>query len=277
MSSVTDDDACLAAELNTRGIEVTALPWDATADWAAFDAVVLRSCWDYHLRHEEFSRWIGRLERAGVNLWNPAAVVRWNLHKRYLLDADRAGVRIPPTRWINRGDATASLAAIMAMEGWGEVVVKPAISASATETFRAAAPILVATEERFRVLAAAHDLLVQEFLPDIGQAGEWSMLFFGGEFSHAVLKRPASGDFRVQEELGGRATAMVPPAALLEAAKRAMSIIPGDTLYVRVDGIASSAGFVLMELECIEPRVYLLEDAQAAARMTDALVARLRV
>ncbi|MES2177235.1 MAG: hypothetical protein V4550_05165 [Gemmatimonadota bacterium] len=112
MSEITDDDAVLAAALRTRDCDVVAAPWDADVAWESFDAVVLRSCWDYHHRADEFRCWIADCVAKGVNLWNPAVVVEWNLHKAYLRDAWRAGVRVPATRWIGVG-ADVRLATIL--------------------------------------------------------------------------------------------------------------------------------------------------------------------
>ncbi|MES2177236.1 MAG: hypothetical protein V4550_05170 [Gemmatimonadota bacterium] len=154
--------------------------------------------------------------------------------------------------------------------------MKPAISASATNTFRISHPPLDDAEARFERLSAHQDMLVQRFLPEVSRDGEWSLVFFAGVFSHAVLKRPGTADFRVQEELGGRATALTPAPELLRAAAVATGLIPGDWLYVRVDGVVVEGEFVLMELECLEPRLYFLDDSMAATRCAEALFSRLK-
>ncbi|HEU0106140.1 MAG TPA: hypothetical protein VFT38_08215, partial [Vicinamibacteria bacterium] len=199
---------------------VDPLLWDAPGvDGAGFDAVIVRSVWDYHLRPVEFLGWVETLERAGTLLLNPPAVLRWNHHKSYLRDLEARGVATVPTVWLERG-AEADLGGLLADRGWAEAVVKPAISASAHETWLTSRSRVSTDEGRLRGLLLAGDALVQPVVPEVRSKGEWSLIFLGGEWSHAMLKRPRDGDFRVQEELGGRAWLEEPPAALVAEARR---------------------------------------------------------
>jgi glutathione synthase/RimK-type ligase-like ATP-grasp enzyme len=216
---------------------------DRAIDWRAFDLVIVRSCWDYHLRIAEFRAWIYELEKDGVRLLNPPDVLRWNMHKGYLLELQSKGVLIPKTTLI---------------DDRGDVVVKPAISASAHATQR-----------------MSGDIVLQEFVPEVLAAGEWSLMFFDRIFSHAVKKLPKAGDFRTQEELGGASTAMLPPAHVLAAADRVLGCVDDDILYARVDMVEREAGVTLMELELIEPGLFLEKDAVAARRFASAIAARI--
>ena len=238
------DDLELESELQSLGIDAQPAVWsDRDILWRDFDVVVVRSCWDYHFRIAEFRAWIYELETDGVQLLNPPDVLRWNMHKGYLLELQDKGVLIPKTTLI--GDR-------------GDVVVKPAVSASAHATQR-----------------MSGDIILQEFVSEVLANGEWSLIFFDRVFSHAVKKLPKSGDFRVQEELGGASTAMLPPQHVLEAADRALGHVADQLLYARVDMVERENGVALMELELIEPSLFLVKDAVAARRFASAIAARI--
>jgi hypothetical protein len=268
---LTPDDRLLASEVRRRGAEVVSVLWDDdSVDWGVFDSLVLRSVWDYHHRVDEFRAWLDRLERARVRVWNPIPMVRWNLHKSYLEELAGAGIPVVPTVRLARG-SLADLGALLAEKGWARAVVKPAISASAHETWLLEIAEAGERQARFAALLAERDLLVQRFEPAVRERGEWSLLFFGGVYSHAMLKRPGAGDFRVQEELGGSSTLTEPPEGLVEQAQRILARWSEPPLYARVDGIDLDGTFTLMELELIEPVLFLGSHPQAPARLADAL------
>jgi glutathione synthase/RimK-type ligase-like ATP-grasp enzyme len=152
-------------------------------------------------------------------------------------------------------------------------VVKPLVSASAWRTFVTETGTAVVDERAWRELLGGSDGMVQEFIPEVQTAGEWSLIFFGGAFSHAVLKRPRAGDFRVQAELGGTAVLAEPPGALLDGARKVLALVEEPLLFARVDGVERNGGFLLMELELIEPQLFLGADVGAPARFADAIVA----
>lgn len=269
---LADDDRLAAEEIARRGSRVEPAVWDdPSVDWSGFDRIVLRSCWDYHLRLPEFLGWLGSLERAGAPVWNPPAVVRGNADKGYLVELAAAGVPVVPTVRVDRGTA-ADLAAILDERGWTEAVVKPAVSASAFLTRRIRREETAEAQGDFDHLLTLSAALVQPFLPEIRSRGEWSLLFFAGELSHAVLKRPGAGDFRVQTELGGNALAQKPSPALVAQARRVLERIPGPWLYARVDGVEVDGTFLLMELELIEPSLFLACDPEAPARFASAVL-----
>ncbi|HEV7783952.1 MAG TPA: hypothetical protein VGQ28_01380, partial [Thermoanaerobaculia bacterium] len=218
-AGLTADDRLAVTELTRRGAEVQPALWDDPAvDWSSFDRVVLRSCWDYHLRLPEFLDWLDRMEQSAVPLWNPPPLVRVNADKAYLEPLAAAGAPVVPTLRVEKGEP-ANLAAILAERGWSEAVVKPAVSASAFRTRRLRQEEAGSAQEDFAGMLAGSAVLVQPFVPEIQTRGEWSFLFFAGEFSHAVLKRPRDGDFRVQHELGGSTALERPAQALVEQAR----------------------------------------------------------
>jgi hypothetical protein len=276
--NLSEDDRLLVAPLAERGIRAEAAAWDdPVVKWDAYDALVVRSTWNYHTAVDAFRAWIDRIDALGIPTWNPPSMLRWNASKTYLRDLAARGVDVVPTRWIDRGSGS-NLRAVLGEAGWLDAVVKPAISASAYETWRVSALNLAPGEEaRFRSLIAAGDVMVQPFLPELTRHGEWSLMFIAGEFSHAVIKRPRPGDFRVQHEHGGSAEWRIPPAYALATAREIMSLAPGRSLYARVDGVDIGGQFVLVELEMLEPSMFLATDASAPARFADALIQTLRV
>ena len=269
LPGLTADDRLAAAALVRRGWAVEPAIWDDPAvPWPAYSAAIVRSTWDYHHRPAAFLTWIERMEAAGVPLWNPPAVLRWNLDKRYLGELERRGIAVVPTRIVPKGSGM-TLAATLHACGWDDVVVKPAVSASAYETWRSSSRRAGGDAARFAALLDAGDVLVQPYQPAI-EAGEWSLCFFGGAFSHAVLKRPRSGEFRVQSELGGTLSIEHPPPSLVAEAAAVTALIPGGWLYARVDACSVRGSLLLMELELIEPTLFFHADPAAADRFATA-------
>ena len=270
----TTDDALLATLARARGHTLTWVQWDdASVDLRKFDAAILRSTWDYFQRIPEFLIWLERCESQGVRLFNPVSQVRWNLHKRYLLELERKGIPTAPL-WVGTQGESTTLAAVVASLGTEDVVVKPAISGGAWHTFRVLGMADGEREAKFAEQLAARDVLVQAFLPEIAERGEWSLLYFGGRFSHAVLKRARAGDFRVQHVHGGTIEAREASAALRGLADRTMEVGAPDALYARVDVVESAAGLRLMELEVIEPWLYFEQGPGSPERFLDALELR---
>ncbi|MBK8556020.1 MAG: hypothetical protein IPL65_09775 [Lewinellaceae bacterium] len=257
-------------------IEIHAVPWDDTeVDWSDFDALILRGCWDYHRRLPEFLAWLAHCEQQGIAVFNPIPLVRWNLDKHYLAELEQKGVAIPPTQWLEPGQ-TCDLSALLKNQGWEKAVVKPAVSLGAWNTWviqpeSAAADTLRANA----LLQEGISLLVQPFLPEVQDEGEWSLLFFQGKFSHALLKRPAGGDFRVQHIHGGTLHQAEAPEWMISQAQGMVDALPLLPLYARVDGIRRNDQFLLMELELIEPVLYLSQGRGAAQAWANAIKDRM--
>jgi glutathione synthase/RimK-type ligase-like ATP-grasp enzyme len=269
-ASLTEDDRLLVEPLQARDIAAQAAVWsDSSRRWADYDAVILRSCWDYHLRVAEFLQWIAALEKDGVRLWNPPAMICWNANKTYLRDLESRGVPIVPTFW---PEDHVDLREVLDAHGWEKAVVKPRVSATAHRTR------LISLNDADSVQTLLEDLLrgpgvmVQEFMNDIQTSGEWSLIFFSGEFNHAVIKTPKAGDFRVQHDFGGAERSARAPSAMIDAASRILAALDTVPLYARVDGVESNGQFLLMELELIEPALFLSRNADAPERFARAIV-----
>ena len=237
---------------------------DPSVDWAAFDAVVIRSTWDYPTRLPEFLAWLDRLP---VPVHNPSEVLRTNADKCYLKALREAGVPTVPTLWLAPG---ARLGAAMAAVGWPEAVVKPVVSAGARETRRVRIEEALARD----LCAPDEPCMLQPFWELVAERGEWSLLYFGGRYSHAVRKRPAPRDFRVQEMFGGVTTSERPPSRV-RAAAEAVIAAAGPLAYARVDLFDTDEGPQVVEVELIEPCLFLGYDPLAPTRFAQALRALL--
>ena len=268
-------DQLLAPALAKLGVHAEPLVWsNSDAPWQDFDTVIIRSCWDYHLRFGEFLAWLDRLAASGVVVWNSSSLVRWNAHKRYLLDLAQRGVATIPTLIVPRGGAD-DVGPIVAAQGWTRFVLKPVVSASGYETHAFETPLTADAIETIARVTALGDILLQPFATEVARDGEYSFIFIDGEFSHAALRRAPPSDFRVQPKYGGTVERVDAPAALVMQAAQAIRVLPERPLYARVDGIARDGAFLLMELELIEPNLFLGESVGAADRFARAIVDRL--
>ena len=266
LPDLTASDAVLCSALEARGATVTAAPWDVMRVEAG-SLVCPRSTWDYYLHWPEFRDWITAVaERPGAT-WNPPETLLWNADKIYLRELEAAGVALPRTRWFEPGDRP-DRAAFAEVCDDGKAVLKPRISGTAYATF-VVGPDAELALPQWRPLEQWGSLL-QAFVPEIS-GGEISLIFLAGAFSHAVLKRPAAGEFRVQNDHGGTVEPLVPGAALLAFAGRALAASGRPWLYARVDVVETAAGPVLMELELLEPDLFFAESPAGAERLADAL------
>jgi len=271
LPDIHDDDGLAADVLRDRGIPVVSAVWDEpAADWRRYRCVVIRSTWDYHHHQDRYAAWLRRCADDGVRLWNPPATVLANMNKRYLSDLEQRGVDVVPTEYLDVGHGQ-SLRGLLERRGWDQAVVKPAVSASAYRTWRTTTATADRDQAAFEEDSARHEVLVQPHVDEIATRGEWSLVFFAGQYSHATIKRPAAGDFRVQEELGGHSAPAEPPDHVIESARHILSLSPSPLLYARVDGIERGQRFMLMELEINEPYLFLGSSPGAAARFANAI------
>ncbi len=264
------DDHLAADELEARGWQVNTLPWTIRdVDWSAYDAVIVRSTWDYHKNVEAFFEVMEQIEQSDAQLFNSVDLMQWNADKRYLADLAERGVPTVPTvfgRRLEAGDA----AHFRVLLECDQLVIKPIHGANAEGAFRIASDLAPeAAVQRFR----SDHFMAQVFASSVQSEGEFSLFFFGGAFSHAIQKVPKAGDFRVQEEHGGAITPWEPEPSALEAATQSLTAIEQSTLYARVDLVRSNdlGEWWLMELEVIEPSMYFRMDDHAAVRFADAL------
>jgi len=269
------DDGLLREKLATRGMEAASVTWDREgAELAGFDACIVRSTWDYHEKHEKFLAWTRQVE-AAMPLWNDAETIAWNSNKTYLRQLEESGVPIVPTVWVERGERP-SLGEVLMEKGWVEAVVKPAVDLGARNLLRIRAGE-DEEQEALELVLARHDAMVQPFLPSVETEGELSLIYIDGTYSHTVRKRPAPGDFRVQSIWGGTFEPAKPAPEHVEIAERALAQIAPTPLYARVDLVDDLQDHpCLIELELIEPNLYLTQHPPAVGVLAGAIVARLR-
>jgi glutathione synthase/RimK-type ligase-like ATP-grasp enzyme len=262
-----EDDALIAA-LKRQNIAARRIPWrEPEADWAQFDAIIIRSIWDYIDHVDEFRHTLGRIDRAGVRLINPLGTIAWNIDKRYLRELARLGVPIVPTWFVEAADADFPADLPAAPGGY---VVKPVIGVGAflTERCRDLAAVRTAIVRA----APKAPLMIQPFLTAVVQEGEWSFVFAGGAFLYAVLKRPNPGDYRTQVMYGASTRQRQPDKSDLAAARRCFEALPVDADIARLDFVRlATGGLALMEAELIEPQLYLFDVPDAAGLLASAL------
>ncbi|NIX75508.1 ATP-grasp domain-containing protein [Microvirga terricola] len=248
----TPNLAALLKALESLGLSATHHPWKQTAPkvFADAEAVLPLCCWDYHDDPARFENWIGDLEARGARLFNPPAMLRWNLRKTYLLEMAEAGLAVPRTFHLPDANHRA-VEERMQQEGWQSAVLKPASGQSGHGVRK-----VERADNTWPVDAVKRDALLQEFQPDISDLGETTLTFIDGVFSHAVRRILKAGEWRANEQHGITPERVDVSPEVIAAASRYLALLPETPLYARVDGLARADGFMLMELELIEPYLY---------------------
>jgi hypothetical protein len=269
-------DHLVVEELRQAGVSVQEVSWrHPVPNWSQYAAVVIRSPWDYQSDPQAFLQVLEHIELSSARLLNSLATVRWNIRKSYLRELQTAGHTIVPTIWLQSPTA-AELDQLPDHWNCDETVVKPIVGANADNAFRLPRNSDPELLQQAVVAFQQTTALAQPFISSVTALGEYSLIFFEGQFSHAVLKTPAAGDFRVQEEHGGIIQAIQPPPEMIACAERSLQSCPQPLLYARVDLVLLPDGQpAIMEIELIEPSLYLSFDPQSAARFATSIVRHL--
>jgi glutathione synthase/RimK-type ligase-like ATP-grasp enzyme len=270
-------DSLTSELLQQRGITVDLVSWrDSSARWSQYDLVVQRSSWDYQQSPDGYLAALAAIASSGTRLENSLALSRWNIRKTYLRDLEAAGCPVVPTVWVD-SPTVRELHAAAAQLSVDEFVIKPVIGANADHIHRLRTDSPVVAFQAAESEYCGRTGLVQPYLHRIADAGEVSLIYFSGRFSHGVLKRPKSGDFRVQEEHGGRFEAFVPDDDLRALGERCLRWIPEPALYARVDIVRLADNQpAIIEVELLEPSLYLNCDAGAPDRFAQSIESLLR-
>ena len=256
-ANTVDEDALLSEVLTEMGIAHRIVAWsDPEVDWSDFSQVLIKSTWDYFDYYPEFLVWLARLEALGIPVLNEVATLRWNSSKDYLLEIESNGFPCVAGKLLPKGSLT-TLDQLFELVPAEQLVVKPLVSGGAKNTLKISRTDEPVVLEKLLQWVQEEDFLVQPYIKEIVEVGEYSLLFFNETFSHAVLKTPAPADFRVQHYYGGTIQEITPDASLLAAAKGLVDRYAKNTLYARVDGVLIDGVFHLMELELIEPYLFL--------------------
>ena len=266
---VSDDELAIPA-LNELGWDVSTVSWrDRSVDWNDFEITVIRTTWDYQRYPDDFIAVLAAIKDSRSRLENSLQTVKWNLNKRYLRELEASGLPIVPTLW-DAEYREEEFHIWLDKLGCDELIIKPTVSATAEHTYR-----LQGYDPKLQPVFGERTFMVQPFLPAIVHEGEYSLFYFDGEFSHAILKTPKSADFRVQEEHGGIITSISATPELLQAGRLATRHIDPIPLYARVDLVRNSDGqWLIMELELIEPALYFRMDSGSPGRFAQAVTER---
>ena len=250
-----DEDTELINFLKGKGLDVVPTIWnDENVNWSSFDVAIIKSPWDYHNHLEEFLNWLERIEDLGVKVLNPAEIIKWNSDKHYLKDISEKGLPVIPAEYLDKGSSFDNH--FFDLFKTDKLVVKPCVSAGAQNTITVSKDNFNERSREIEQLLKEQDYMVQPFVEEI-KNGEWSFLFFNGKYSHCSLKTPKQGDFRVQHYHGGSISYPTPEPLHIEQAGTYLKSLPEPTLYARVDGVLINNSFYLMELELIEPYLFL--------------------
>jgi glutathione synthase/RimK-type ligase-like ATP-grasp enzyme len=252
-----EDWSVLKADyLRLFGTDTQFRSWTDPGDLSPFALVLPMIAWGYQRDCPGWYALLDRMEAQRLNVINPVCVLRWNTDKSYLAELANAGVAVVPTRMADALDET-DLVAARAAFNIDTLVIKPPISGGAEGTFRLGATDLLPNK------VAGHRMMIQPYQSGIATEGEYSLFYFNGVFSHAIIKRPAQGDFRVQDQFGGYEDVVIAPTESKTLANAALAATAGITqtgplAYARVDMIRDTEDtFRLMELELIEPSLFL--------------------
>jgi glutathione synthase/RimK-type ligase-like ATP-grasp enzyme len=262
----------LVAALRDLGVDASVQPWGTEYEWRAAPLVAVRTPWDYFDARERFIDWARDVADV-TSLVNPFEVLEWNSHKGYLRELRQAGVSAIETTIVRRGASSEEQDAALRTHV-GEVVVKPAVGGGAVGALRADAADGLA-RRHLAALVEWGDALVQPLALSVTTRGEVSLIYFGGEFSHAVRKVPSAGDYRVQKQYGGRVEPHEPSSAERAVGAAALARTPRPTSYGRVDLVEVDGVPAVMELEVIEPELFLGFDQQAPRRFAEHLAREL--
>jgi len=274
-TGITVDDQRGIAALNKIGISVAPVIWDQPSPLAPETPLIFRSCWDYHFKREKFAALLEEWQRTKRPVFNPPSVAIWNFNKTYLEALRTAGFSVPRTVWLEAGGQY-DLETVLRKNDLNEVVIKPAVSMNGDDTWRSNVKDAHKTQSQLEALRDRR-VMIQEFLPEILTSGEFSFVFFNGKFSHAVQKTPQANEFRIHQDRGGTFKQVHPSANALAKAEKILRFEKETLLYARVDVLPVGDNFVVMELEFLDPSLYLKYDPEAAMRFAQAVKERIAV
>ena len=261
----------LKSAFEAQGLKVDITYWDNPSyEWQQTKSVLFRTVWDYFERFDEFWDWLEQVKNK-TRLINSYELIKWNIDKHYLRDLKNNGIQVVPTYFADRGN-NISLQEIANLNDWKHIVIKPAISASAFNTYKITNDEIEQKEKLFHELLQTHDMLVQSFFPTISELGEASLMVFGGKFTHAILKKAKAGDFRVQDDFGGTVHDYNPTQEEIKFAEKVFQSCTSLPIYGRVDIVWDSNKHIyLSELEIIEPELWIRNRPESANKIAEAV------
>ncbi|CAM1361939.1 RimK-like ATP-grasp domain-containing protein [Tenacibaculum sediminilitoris] len=267
IQNVLDEDNYVKVALENQGLKVARLSWDdQNFDWSTTHYVLFRTTWDYFDRFLEFSKWLNTISKQ-TTLLNSEKIIRWNIDKHYLQDLQQNGVYICESYFIEKGTQT-TLKEISKNYNLTEFVLKPCISGAARHTYKIHLESIIEYEAIFSKLIINEAMIIQPFQYNIVEKGEISLMVINGKFTHSVLKKAKSGDFRVQDDFGGSVHNYTPTKEEIMFAENVVKACVEPPIYARVDVFTDNNGkLAIAELELIEPELWFRNCPAAADKL----------
>jgi glutathione synthase/RimK-type ligase-like ATP-grasp enzyme len=271
IKNVIWEDQLVQEALERKGFSVATIAWeDANFDWSSTRIALVRSIWNYAYQIETFTKWFKKVQQK-TQIVNVPEIIEWNMDKHYLKDLSDKGVLIPPTIFAHKGDDI-SLKAFFEKGGWSEAVIKPTVSAGAKHTYCINADNISEHEATFKEVIAQEDMIIQPFLKSVMERGEVSLMVMNGKYTHAVIKKAKSGDFRVQELWGGTVHHYNPTPEEMAFAEQAVAACSPTPQYARIDiAYDNDEQIVLIELELFEPELWFRFKPAAADELAESM------
>ncbi|WP_409029217.1 RimK family alpha-L-glutamate ligase [Gracilimonas sediminicola] len=275
VQNILTEDRIVKEALQNIGLKVDRKDWaDPDFDWSSTKAVLFRTTWDYFNRFDEFKGWMENTS-SRTHFINTEQLIRWNMDKHYLDDLSGSGVNVVPTRYLDSGNGL-SIHQIHTITGWQDTVIKPTVGGAGRHTYRIHPKNMDTVAQKLEEVMLEEDFMLQPFQESVITSGEWSFVFFGETFSHAVLKKAKPGDFRVQDDFGGTVHAYSPKENEIEFARRALLACPELPAYARVDMVLNNSGeLAVSELELIEPELWFRMKPEAANLLAEEVAKRI--
>ena len=264
-------DNLIVNPLEEMGWICDQVPWDTNKliDWDQYDSVIIRSTWNYQENFLKFINVLKEISSSSADLQNPIDIVEWNLNKQYLKDFENKNIKIVPSQWFNNFIPKEIIQSFLNFNS-KKIIIKPCISANADFTYILEEKTALSKLKTLKKDFIDKEFIIQPFIQDIKNEGEYSLIYFGNTLSHVLLKTPKVGDFRVQEEHGGTLKSIInPEQALIRFGKNVINKLPRACLYSRVDIVRNKNEFLLMEVELIEPSLYFNMDSKSPKKFVE--------
>ncbi len=271
MSNFECYDNLLIKPLEKMGWVCDQVPWDTDKliDWDQYKSVIIRSTWNYQENFLKFIEVLKEINSSSASLQNPIDIVEWNLNKQYLKDLKHKNIKIVPSQWFN-SFVPKNIIQSFSYYNSNKIIIKPCISANADHTYILEEKTALITLNNLKKEYRDKEFIIQPFIQDIKNEGEYSLIYFGNTLSHVLLKTPKVGDFRVQEEHGGTLKSIKnPEQVLIRFGNNVINKLPRACLYSRVDIVRNKNEFLLMEVELIEPSLYFNMDSKSPKKFVE--------
>lgn len=271
LDELFEEDKLLIRGFESQGFQTSHVIWtDTDIDWNQFDIALIRSTWDYVDKPELFLKVLSNINSSSCRLFNPFEAVRWNMDKHYLPELEKLGIPIIPTYPLSGKDID-TIYKLFNENKWYDVILKPAIGLGASDSYRITLDELDSKIKKLSINKSGSEYLVQPFIEDVISEGEWSFIYFNKQLSHVLLKKPAPGDYRVQEIYGGTLQPAQPLPRDLKLAEEVILKLPYDVLYARLDFVRVNGQLSIMEVELIEPVFSFNLVPEAVMRLVEAV------